>query len=205
MENEKKINLALQLFDIGAIRFGSFILKSGIQSPIYLDLRLTVSYPKILTAIAEALYRPIQSLCFDLLCGVPYTALPFASVLSVQHDIPMVLRRKEKKEYGTGKMIEGVYEANQRCLIIEDVITSGASIAETADALLNAGLIVEDAVVLVNRMQGGVQSLQSRNINVHSIFNLMQILQILLIENRIDIPTFDRIQTFLLENQACSI
>lgn len=203
MENKIVHDLALQLFDIGAIRFGTFTLKSGIQSPIYLDLRLTVSYPKILAAIADVLYQPVQSRSFDLLCGVPYTALPFATVISVQHDIPMVLRRKEKKEYGTGKIIEGVYHANQRCLIIEDVITSGASIGETADALRLAGLLVEDAIVLVDRMQGGVQSLQRRKIDVQSIFNLMQILQILRQANKIEPAVFERIQLFLQENQTC--
>ena len=201
MENK----LALQLFDIGAIRFGSFTLKSGIQSPIYLDLRRTISFPPILVAISEALYEPIRSLRLDFLCGVPYTALPFAAAISIRHNISMVMRRKEKKEYGTGQIIEGVYQINQRCAIIEDVITSGTSIAETALSLRSAGLVVEDAIVLVDRMQGGVQSLQRQNIAVHSIFNLMQILDLLLHENRIDSATFDRIQTFLQDNQTCSL
>ena len=203
MEDKIWHDLALQLFDIGAIRFGSFTLKSGIQSPIYLDLRLTVSYPAILDSIAGALYQPIQSLGFDLLCGVPYTALPFATVISVRQAIPMVMRRKEKKEYGTGKIIEGVYQANQRCLIVEDVITSGASVAETADALQSIGLIVQDAVVLVDRMQGGVQALQHRKIDVHPVFSLMQILRILRNAGRIETSVFECIQRFLQENQTC--
>jgi len=205
MENKKWHDLALQLFDIGAIRFGSFTLKSGMQSPIYLDLRLTVSYPNILNAIADILYQSMQSSNFDLLCGVPYTALPFATVISVQQNVPMVMRRKEKKEYGMGKIIEGVYRTNQRCLIVEDIITSGSSISETADALRTVGLVVEDAVVLVDRMQGGVQSLQRRNIDVQSIFNLMQILQILRHANRIESCVFERIQVFLQENQTCLV
>ncbi len=205
MENKKWHDLALQLFDIGAIRFGCFTLKSGIQSPIYLDLRLTVSYPNILASIADILYQPMQACSFDLLCGVPYTALPFATVISVQRNIPMVLRRKEKKEYGTGKIIEGVFQANQRCLIIEDIITSGASISETLDVLRLSGLVVEDAVVLIDRMQGGVQSLQRKGVNVQSVFNLMQFLQILRHANRIDSVIFERIQAFLQENQTCLV
>ncbi len=102
-------NLILQLFDLGAIRFGTFTLKSGLSSPIYLDLRLTISDPDLLASIASALYEAIPHRSFDLLCGVPYTALPFATAISLQRNIPMVLRRKEKKEYGTAKLIEGIF------------------------------------------------------------------------------------------------
>jgi uridine monophosphate synthetase len=145
----------------------------------------------------------MQPFLFDLICGVPYTALPFATAISLERSIPMVMRRKEKKEHGTAQMIEGVYHANQRCLIIEDVITSGASIAETADNLSMARLIVENAVVLIDRMQGGAWSLQRRGITVRSIFTLHQIMQILWEENRIDSDTIGRIQTFVRENQTC--
>ena len=196
-------NITLQLFEIGAVRFGSFLLKSGITSPIYLDLRLTVSYPKLLVAIAEALHEPMKDLSYDLLCGVPYTALPFATAISIEHNIPMVMRRKEKKDYGTARTIEGVYEKNARCLIIEDVITSGSSILETAKALREEGLLVSDAIVLVDREQGGVAALAKEGIRVHSILKLSNIVKSLIAAEKIDEELDSRLQTFLLENQVC--
>ena len=119
-------------YALGAVKFGSFTLKSGIISPFYVDLRLTISSPHLLKKIGEAIVQKIANKAsYELLCGVPYTALPFATVMSLQIGTPMVLKRKEKKEYGTGKRIEGIFSAGQKCLVIEDVITSGQSVLET--------------------------------------------------------------------------
>src|SRR5690348_14009388 len=100
-----KQSLALQLFEIGAIKLGSFTLKSGQTSNLYLDLRLIISYPELLRTISEWLWEKAGGLSFDLVCGVPYTALPLATCLSTSHNIPMILRRKEAKNYGTKKMV----------------------------------------------------------------------------------------------------
>src|SRR3990167_8589955 len=111
------------LYKIGAVRFGQFTLKSGQHSPFYLDLRRIISYPELLQDMAKQLWEQARHYPFDVLCGVPYTALPLATALSLAHHIPMVMRRKEQKEYGTKQKIEGVYQPGQQCLIIEDVIT----------------------------------------------------------------------------------
>ena len=182
--NLKPIMLAL--YEIEAIKFGSFLLKSGITSPIYIDLRLIVSYPKLLKEISEALFQKIRGLSFDLICGVPYTALPIASCLSVTHNIPMVMRRKEAKEHGTKKMIEGSYQPGQTCLIIEDLITSGMSIMETAAPLQEVGLVTEEAVVVLDRQQGGKQKLEEKGMRVHSLFTMAELLQTLKEEAKID-------------------
>lgn len=173
-------NLIHKLFEIGAVKFGQFTLKSGITSPIYIDLRLTISDPKLLVLIAEAMYEKVRGANIDLVCGVPYTALPFATALSIQHFIPMVMRRKEKKEYGTGKMIEGIFQKDQKCLVVEDVITTGQSIMETIVPLAQEGLIVEDIVVLVDREQGGKTSLESKGFKVHTVCTMSSIVAELL-------------------------
>lgn len=81
-----------------------------------------------------------KSVEFKHLCGVPYTALPIATILSVRGNYPMLIRRKEAKAYGTKKLIEGKYDAGDVCLIIEDVVTSGLSVMETVNDLRNEGI-----------------------------------------------------------------
>lgn len=165
-----------ELHRVGAIKFGEFKLKSGVISPVYVDLRLMVSYPKLLQMISDLMWEKVKGLDCDLLCGVPYTALPVATALSLDHDIPMVMRRKEAKAYGTKKIIEGAFTPGDRCLIIEDVVTSGMSIFETIRPLEEAGLIVEDIVVFVDREQGGRAKIEEQGYRLHSVLTLSDLL-----------------------------
>jgi uridine monophosphate synthetase len=190
-------SLILDLHTIQAVRFGLFTLKSGIQSPIYLDLRVIISYPAVLKKISKALGQLIEPLSFDLICGVPLTALPIATALSLDRNIPMVMRRKEAKDYGTKKLIEGKFEKGQRCLIIEDVVTSGASILETVAPLKAEGLEIEDAIVVVNREQGGKEKLKENGIALHSLISIFDLLNVLFYEKKIPEKTFREANAFL--------
>ena len=172
--------LIFSLYKIGAVKFGDFTLKSGEKSKIYLDLRQIISYPDVLRAVAEAIWQQASGYPIDVICGVPYTALPITTCISLQQDIPMVMRRKEKKDYGTKQTIEGAFKTGQKCLIIEDVITSGASILETADDLEMAGLKVREIAVLINRQQGGEANLKQRHYSLHAAITLNDILQVLI-------------------------
>lgn len=194
-------SLATSLYQIGAIQFGDFTLKSGQKSSIYINLRKIISYPDILRDVAELMWKALNHSKFDLVCGVPYTALPIATCLSLEHNIPMVMRRKEKKDYGTKQLIEGEFQAGQTCLIIEDVITTGGSIIETAADLQQAGIVINDVVVLIDREQGGRQNLE-KQFKVHSVLNMSEVLQTLLASEHIDQNEKSIIEKFIKERVA---
>lgn len=194
----KKIReIVLAMERIGTLKLGEFRLKSGLISPIYLDLRLIVSYPRLLKDVEELLWDQISTLSFDCICGVPYTALPFATAISLQRDIPMILRRKEAKEHGLKRMIEGQFSADDTCLVVEDLITSGSSILETIKPLEEVGLKVSDAVVLIDREQGGKARLASEGYTVHPVMKLNDILNILLQEEKISQGTYHKVTDFI--------
>lgn len=189
-----------KLYEIGAIKFGTFTLKSGIESPIYIDLRLLISYPSLLKLSAEAIWKHLEPLQKDTLCGVPYTALPIATALSLSHDIPMLMRRKEAKNYGTKQLIEGVIKPKSRCVIIEDLITTGSSIFETIEPLENAGVVVKDVIVLLNREQGGRERLSEKGYTLHSVLSLPHVLEMLSAQKKISNETVSKVTDFLHAN-----
>ena len=197
-------SLVVKLNEIGGIKFGEFKLKSGQMSPIYIDLRVTISYPEVLTAISRAMWEKAQGLKFDLVCGVPYTALPFATAISLEHNLPMVLRRKEMKDYGIKKSLEGRYQTGQTCLVVDDMITNGASKFETIRPLEQEGLKIKDIVILVDREQGGKELLASQGYNLHSVFTLTEALDILQQEGRLNLNLVAQTKEFIRQNNCVS-
>lgn len=192
-----KKDIALALHEIGAIKFGTFTLKSGIESPIYIDLRLLISYPKVLKMISQAMVELAKGLTFDVIAGIPYTALPIATAMSLDQNWPMVYARKEVKDYGTKKKIEGVFEEGQTALIVDDLITTGGSKFETIEPFESSGLKITDFIILVDREQGGGRLLEEKGYKLHSIIGINDLLDILNAEGKLDQENYERAKAFI--------
>jgi len=197
---ESKKEFFLECYKLGIIKFGRFTLKSGIESPFYVDLRPLASEPKILKNLANYLLEMLPLDNFDLICGVPYAALPMATAMSLESYIPLIIKRKEAKEYGTKKLIEGIYKKGQNCLLVEDVITSGKSLLETIPEIENEGISVSDIVVVLDREQGGTELLKSKGYKVHTLFKISEIVNLLQDENLLTQDEVERINDFLAGN-----
>lgn len=170
---------ALELFRTGCVKFGEFTLKSGRKSPVYVDLRGLVSHPSALRLAGEALVEALRPLTFDRIAGLPYAGLPLAVSASLAGELPMLYARKEAKEYGTKKRVEGVYEPGMTVALIDDVITDGGAKLELVEPFLAEGLQVRDCVVLIDREQGGRERLAEAGLTLHAVFTLRQVMEAL--------------------------
>ncbi len=196
-----KINMKKKVIDsliaIGAIKFGEFTLKSGITSPIYLDLRIIISYPELLKDIANLLIELASGLSFDKIAGIPYTALPMATAFSLKSGVPMIYCRKEKKTHGEVRQIEGIWNPGERVLVIDDLITNGSSKFETFSVFREAGLNVSEAIVLIDRQQGGKDRLRKEGYKLHSMISIFEILDRMRELNQISLKKLKKIREYL--------
>jgi uridine monophosphate synthetase len=170
--------LASVLLSSGCVKFGQFTLKSGLQSPIYLDLRRLVSFPAALRTVAAAYATVLDQLRFDRLAGIPYAALPIATAIGLAMNRPVIYPRREAKDYGTRATVEGDYQAGETAVVIDDLTTTGDTKFESIDKLTGAGLQVHDVVVLIDREQGASELLARAGYQLHSVVTLHQLLDI---------------------------
>ena len=168
--------LADELLEAGCIKFGDFTLKSGLHSPIYIDLRRIISSPGLLQKIGEAYLPLLKHLQFQRLAGLPYAAIPIATAVSLQGNYPMIYPRKEVKAYGTRAEIEGEFHAGETALVIDDLATTGGSKFEAIEKLTAAGLLVKDVVVLVDRQSGAKEALEQAGFQLHAVLTITQLL-----------------------------
>lgn len=193
--------LAQDLVASQCVRFGQFKLKSGIMSPIYLDLRRLVTHPAILRRVAQAYARKLRELQFDRLAGIPYAALPIATAIALEMNRPLIYPRREAKDYGTQALIEGDYRAGETIVVIDDIATTGGSKIEAIRKLEGAGLKVRDVVVLIDRGQGAGSLLAEAGYQLHAVVNLHDLLPEWLRSGAISQPQFEEVKAFLAENK----
>jgi len=194
--------LADNLLAAGCIKFGEFTLKSGLKSPIYIDLRQIISYPSLLEQIAEAYLPILHPLSFARLAGLPYAAIPIATAISLVGNYPMIYPRKEVKTYGTKAEIEGEYHTGETVVVIDDLATTGGSKFEAIEKLTGAGLIVKDVVVLVDRQSGAKESLAESGFAMHSVLTISQMLAHWEETGKVEKEKIDKTRKFLEQTKG---
>jgi len=192
--------LADGLLSAGCIKFGDFTLKSGLKSPIYIDLRQIISHPSLLARVAEAYLPILQRLTFNRLAGLPYAAIPIATAISIAGNYPMIYPRKEAKSYGTKAEIEGEYHAGETAVIIDDLATTGGSKFEAIEKLTGAGLVVKDVVVLVDRQSGAKESLAQAGYSMHAVLTISQLLDYWEEAGKVERKNIQAARIFLLKS-----
>jgi uridine monophosphate synthetase len=165
-------SLSVDLHESGCVRFGEFTLRSGVVSPIYVDLRRVTGSPGLLRLVASRYGSVLGRLAYDHIGAVPYGALPLATAVALERSASLVWPRRESKEHGTGVRVEGVWRAGDRVVLVDDVVTSGISATEAANLLREAGLVVEHLVVLIERGEAARAALAEQGITLHAIATL---------------------------------
>jgi len=201
--------LAETLWKLGAIQFGDFSFgRTVVHSPVYVNLRLLISNPTALRRAAQVILDEIVALQsmreprvarFDLVAGVPFGGLHLATAYSLTAKVPMIYLHP--REDGAGNDIEGLYSPNQTALIVDDLITGGRSILETALSLEEAGVRIRDSVVLMDRQQGGRERLRQFGINLVSILSLEVALNYLMSSGKISEEWYRRSMEYLKANR----
>jgi uridine monophosphate synthetase len=197
MLTDTEKHLIDDLYAIQALKFGEFTLKSGALSPFYVDLRVIISHPPILRAIAQRILDLLAPLTFQRIAGIPYAGLPIATAVSLAGNLPMIYARKEAKDYGTKRVIEGAFAAGETVVLIDDVITDGASKFEAAEPLAQAGLLVKDFAIFLDREQGGADRLRDKGYTLHSALRISAVLGHLRDAGRLSPDQFARCLAFI--------
>jgi orotate phosphoribosyltransferase len=172
MDKKELIRL---LKECGAIQFGQFVLTSGATSDYYIDIKKASTNPNILKKIAKSMAEYTEG--YDLLAGMELGAIPLVVALSLETNIPYVIIRKEKREHGTGKQIEGGDVKGKRVLVIEDVITSGGSVVKTINIIREKQGIVDEVLAVVDRESGAEEKLQSLDTSFIPLLSISDILK----------------------------
>jgi orotate phosphoribosyltransferase/uridine monophosphate synthetase len=199
--------LADELWRLGAVEFGEYTLgRTAVGSPIYLNVRKIIGHPDALWRAAQVMHEEITALQtmrhaqmdrFDLVAGVPLGGLHVATTYSLLAKVPLIYLHPNHLEDDDKTPIEGVYAPGQQAIIFDDLVTGGGSIFETAERLREAGLLVKDAFVLVDRQQGARERLKKDGINLRSALTLEVILNYLKSRNLIEQVWYRRSMDYL--------
>jgi orotate phosphoribosyltransferase len=171
----KQETLIQELKEVGAIKFGRFVLTSGAISDYYIDIKKASTDPKTLKHIAEEMSHFTKG--YDLLAGMELGAVPLVVALALETNIPYVIIRKEKREHGTGKQIEGGDVKGKNVLLVEDVTTSGGSVVKSIQILRENHAEVDKVLTVVDREAGATDILKKLNVDFIPLVTVSEILK----------------------------
>lgn len=205
--------LAKALWELGAVQFGDFTLgRTTLHSPVYVNLRLLISNPRALARAARVMHQEVQTLQrmrhphvqpFQRVAGIPFGGLHLATAFSLQSKVPMVYIHPSRERDGSSAYVEGLYQRGETVLLIDDLITSGGNVIETAAFLqMHAGLRVRDVLVLLDRQEGARERLRHHGYNLISILGLETLLNYLMASGRIDEEWYRRSIDYIQRRRA---
>lgn len=181
---ELKDKVALDLFQVGAIKFGPPLFRLKLHesrpdaplSPIYIDLRIIRSYPQVLRETVDLYIALTSDFEFDVIADVPTASTPIVTLICSQLNIPMISPRLGARTHGVAARIDGAWHAGQKCLVVDDLITKSHSKLEVIKALEEKSLVVSAVAVLIDRQQGGVEQLDRQGYKCVSAYRLTGLL-----------------------------
>jgi uridine monophosphate synthetase len=196
-----KLQLAHELSNNQLVKFGSFTLKSGILSPIYIDFRQAQSYPSTLRIVAKAFGEMLTGVETSIfLAGVPEAGTPLATATGYEYGFKLLQPRKVVKEHGTKSSVEGAFSDGDSVILIDDLITKGDSKLEAIEQVEAAGLKVEKFLVLVDREQGGMDTIRDAGYEIQAAMTISELLEILRSDGTLPHEKYDEVMKFILHN-----
>ncbi|HTX61409.1 MAG TPA: orotate phosphoribosyltransferase [Methanobacterium sp.] len=156
------------------IRFGEFTLSSGKKSDYYVDMKRAVTNPDILNLTSEIITEKLDG-SVNKIAGPALGAIPLITAVSLKSRIPMLMIRSAKKDYGTSQLIEGDLEEGDLVVVLEDVTTTGKSLMDAIEAILEAGGKIQKAYVVVDRAEGAKEIFKERGIKFEPLISVDEI------------------------------
>lgn len=192
--------LAIELYKHGMIKFGEFKLSSGLMSPFYIDLRGIYSYPELTVRVVNEILSRVPLKDVEVIAGVETAGIPLAAYISCHTRKPLAYVRKEKKNHGTGNLVEGEV-AGKRVVIVDDVVTTGSSLLRAINYVKDMGGFVEKAIVIVDREQGARELLQKHGVEMYSLTTSTELFRQLYLNGFIDEDTYTGLTNYIRSSQ----
>ena len=173
----KMSKLAKALCDAGVMKFGLFSLASGRKSPVYVDIRTLPSSTSSFSTVIGELAKKVKELKADVVAGAETAGIPLAAAIAIKAKLPMIYVRKRPKSYGTMSFIEGILQKDQKVVLIDDMITDGKSKMRFIEGIRHEGAVCDNVLVVLDREQGGKESLSAEKVVLHSLITLKELLE----------------------------